>query len=345
MTYTELHRLYQLPFFDLLKQARAVHEENWPEREVQLCTLLSIKTGGCSEDCGYCAQSARYSTGLQVEKLLGRDQVMESARAAKANGSTRFCMGAAWKGVRAGTQKFDQVLDIVRDVSTLGMEVCVTLGELGEQEAVMLKDAGVTAYNHNIDTSPEHYANIVTTHSFDDRLRTIRHAQEAGMSVCCGGILGLGEGVDDRLKMLEVLSNFNPPPESVPINSLMPIKGTPMENNEQVDVFSLVRVIALTRIAIPKAKVRLSAGRYSLSKEAQALCYFAGANSIFYGDKLLTTVNPRANEDLKLLQELGLMPQAPNPAMEAPEADADRPLSPCVVEELAGSAQSCCTSC
>lgn len=344
MTYTELHRLYQLPFFDLLKQARAVHEENWPEREVQLCTLLSIKTGGCSEDCGYCAQSARYSTGLQVEKLLGRDQVMQSARAAKANGSTRFCMGAAWKGVRAGTQKFDQVLDIVRDVSTLGMEVCVTLGELGEQEAVMLKDAGVTAYNHNIDTSPEHYANIVTTHSFDDRLRTIRHAQEAGMSVCCGGILGLGEGVDDRLKMLEVLSNFNPPPESVPINSLMPIKGTPMENNEQVDVFSLVRVIALTRIAIPKAKVRLSAGRYSLSKEAQALCYFAGANSIFYGDKLLTTVNPRANEDMKLLQELGLMPQAPNPSMEAPEADADRPLSPCVVEELAGSAQSCCTS-
>lgn len=329
MTYSELHRLYQLPFFDLLKQARAVHEENWPEREVQLCTLLSIKTGGCSEDCGYCAQSARYSTGLQVEKLLGRDQVMESARAAKANGSTRFCMGAAWKGVRAGTQKFDQVLDIVRDVSTLGMEVCVTLGELSEQEAVMLKEAGVTAYNHNIDTSPEHYANIVTTHSFDDRLRTIRHAQEAGMSVCCGGILGLGEGVDDRLKMLEVLSNFNPPPESVPINSLMPIKGTPMENNEQVDVFSLVRVIALTRIAIPKAKVRLSAGRYSLSKEAQALCYFAGANSIFYGDKLLTTANPGTNEDMKLLQELGLIPQAPNPALEAPEADADRPLSPC----------------
>lgn len=345
MTYSELHRLYQLPFFDLLKQARAVHEENWPEREVQLCTLLSIKTGGCSEDCGYCAQSARYSTGLQVEKLLGRDQVMESARAAKANGSTRFCMGAAWKGVRAGTQKFDQVLDIVRDVSTLGMEVCVTLGELREQEAVMLKEAGVTAYNHNIDTSPEHYANIVTTHSFDDRLRTIRHAQEAGMSVCCGGILGLGEGVDDRLKMLEVLSNFNPPPESVPINSLMPIKGTPMENNEQVDVFSLVRVIALTRIAIPKAKVRLSAGRYSLSKEAQALCYFAGANSIFYGDKLLTTANPGANEDMKLLQELGLMPQAPNPAMHAPEVDADRPLSPCVVEELAGRAEPCSALC
>lgn len=332
MTYADLHRLYHQPFFDLLKQARSVHEENWPEREVQLCTLLSIKTGGCSEDCGYCAQSARYSTGLQTEKLMGKEDVMERARAARENGSTRFCMGAAWKGVRSGTQKFDQVLDIVRDVSTLGMEVCVTLGELGSEEARALKEAGVTAYNHNIDTSPEHYSKIVTTHTFDDRLRTIGHAQEAGMSVCCGGILGLGERTEDRLKMLEVLSNFNPPPESVPINSLMPIKGTPMENNAQVEVFDLVRMIAITRIAIPKAKVRLSAGRYSLSKEAQALCYFAGANSIFYGDKLLTTVNPRANEDLKLLEELGLLPQSPNPGMAAPVADLARPLMPCKVE-------------
>lgn len=329
MTYTELHRLYRQPFFDLLKQARAVHEEHWPEREVQLCTLLSIKTGGCSEDCGYCAQSSRYSTGLQRENLLSKETVMERAQAAKANGSTRFCMGAAWKGVRMGTQKFDQVLDIVRNVSTLGMEVCVTLGELGKEEALALKEAGVSAYNHNLDTSRDHYKNIVTTHTYDDRLRTIRHAQEAGMSVCCGGILGLGESIDDRLKMLETLSNFNPPPESVPINSLMPIKGTPMENNEPVDVFSLVRMIAVTRIAIPNAKVRLSAGRYSLSKEAQAMCYFAGANSIFYGDKLLTTVNPRANEDMKLLEELGLVAQAPNPSMTAPEVDLDRPLSPC----------------
>jgi biotin synthase len=333
MNYSDLHRIYHQPFFDLLKQARAVHEENWPEREVQLCTLLSIKTGGCSEDCGYCAQSSRYSTSVQAEKLMGRDDVMEKARAAKANGSTRFCMGAAWKGVRVGTQKFDQVLDIVRDVSTLGMEVCVTLGELGGDEAKQLKEAGVTAYNHNLDTSREHYANVVTTHTYDDRLRTIRHAQEAGMSVCCGGILGLGEGVEDRLKMLEVMSSFNPHPESVPINTLMPIKGTPMQDNEPVDVFSLVRMIATTRIAIPKAKVRLSAGRYSLSKEAQALAYFAGANSIFYGDKLLTTVNPGANEDMKLLQELGLIPQAPNPAMEAPQADAQRALSPCVPAE------------
>jgi biotin synthase len=329
MLYTELHRLYHQPLFDLLKQARAVHEEHWPEREVQLCTLLSIKTGGCSEDCGYCAQSARYSTGVQAEKLMERDAVMERARAAKDSGSTRFCMGAAWKGVRMGTAKFDQVLDIVRDVSTLGMEVCVTLGELGSEEAKALKEAGVTAYNHNIDTSREHYPNVVSTHTFDDRLRTIRHAQEAGMSVCCGGILGLGEQKEDRLQMLATLSEFNPQPESVPINMLMPIKGTPMEDNAVVDVFDLVRVIAVARIAMPKTKVRLSAGRYSLSKEAQALCYFAGANSIFYGDKLLTTKNPRANEDMCLLEELGLIPQAPNPAMDAPEADVERPLSPC----------------
>ncbi len=331
MNYPDLHRLYHQPFFDLLKQSRAVHEDNWPEREVQLCTLLSIKTGGCSEDCGYCAQSARYSTEVKAEKLMEKDAVMEKARAAKENGSTRFCMGAAWKGVRMGTPKFNQVLDIVRDVSTLGMEVCVTLGELGGDEAHALKKAGVTAYNHNIDTSPEHYPHIVTTHTFDDRLRTIRHAQEAGMSVCCGGILGLGEKTDDRVKMLEVLSSFNPQPESVPINLLMPIKGTPMEGNESVDVFDLVRMIAVARIAMPKTKVRLSAGRYSLSKEGQALCYFAGANSIFYGEKLLTTKNPGANEDMKLLQELGLIAQAPNPAMSAPEADVDRPLMPCVV--------------
>ncbi|MDB6078243.1 MAG: biotin synthase BioB [Akkermansiaceae bacterium] len=334
MHFTELQRHYELPFFELLKRARAVHEENWPEREVQLCTLLSIKTGGCSEDCGYCAQSSRYSTGLQRESLMAKETVMERARAARDNGSTRFCMGAAWKGVRMGTQKFEQIIDIVRDVSTLGMEVCVTLGELGAEEATALKDAGVTAYNHNIDTSREHYPNIVTTHTYDDRLRTIRHAQEAGMSVCSGGILGLGETIEDRLRMLETLSEFNPPPESVPINSLMPVKGTPMEGNEPVDVLSLVRMIACARIAIPQAKVRLSAGRYSLSKEAQAMCYFAGANSIFYGDKLLTTANPRANEDLALLRELGLSPQRPDREMSPPPANPDRALAPAVERDL-----------
>ena len=328
MNYADLHRIYHQPFFDLIKQARAVHEEHWTGNEVQLCTLLSIKTGGCSEDCGYCAQSARYSTGVEAEKLMEKEQVMERARAARANGSTRFCMGAAWKGVRSGTQKFDQVLDIVRDVSKLGMEVCVTLGELGADEAADLKEAGVTAYNHNIDTSPDHYPNIVSTHSFDDRLGTIRHAQDAGMSVCCGGILGLGETIEDRLKMLEVLSNFNPHPESVPINALMPMKGTPMGDNPQVDAFSLIRMIAVARIAIPRAKVRLSAGRTNLSREAQALAFFAGANSIFYGDKLLTAANPRANEDLALLRELGLSAQQPNPDLSAPAADEVRELSP-----------------
>lgn len=344
MNYADLHRIYHQPFFDLIKQARAIHEEHWTGNEIQLCTLLSIKTGGCSEDCGYCAQSARYSTGVQAEKLMAREQVVERALAARANGSTRFCMGAAWKGVRAGTQKFDQVLDIVRDVSKLGMEVCVTLGELGSDEARQLRDAGVTAYNHNIDTSPEHYPNIVSTHTFEDRLSTIRHAQDAGMSVCCGGILGLGETIEDRLRMLEVLSNFNPHPESVPINALMPMKGTPLGENPQVDSFSLVRMIAVTRIAIPRAKVRLSAGRTNLSREAQALAFFAGANSIFYGDKLLTAANPRANEDLALLRELGLTAQEPNPALEAPVADEVRPLSPCCQhEEEAAHASPCAT--
>jgi len=328
MKFADLHRIYHQPFFNLLKQARAIHEEHWTGNEVQLCTLLSIKTGGCSEDCGYCAQSARYTTGVQAEKLMDKEQVMEKARAAKASGSTRFCMGAAWKGVRVGTAKFDQVLDIVREVAPLGMEVCVTLGQLGGEEARLLKEAGVTAYNHNIDTSPEHYPNVVSTHTYDDRLSTIRHAQDAGMSVCCGGILGLGETIEDRLKMLEVLSSFNPHPESVPINALMPIKGTPMGDHAQVDSFSLIRMIAVTRIAIPSAKVRLSAGRTNMTPEAQALAYFAGANSIFYGDKLLTAANPRANEDMALLKELGLTVQEPNLEMQAPCADEVRELAP-----------------
>jgi biotin synthase len=328
VTYSELHRLYHQPFFQLLKQARALHEEHWPENEVQLCTLLSIKTGGCSEDCSYCAQSARYSSGVKAERLMEKDEIMERARAARENGSTRFCMGAAWRGVRAGTERFDKVLDIVRDVSSLGMEVCVTLGELGANEATQLKEAGVTAYNHNLDTSPEHYTKIVTTHTYEDRLRTIRHAQDAGMSVCSGGILGLGESVEDRLKMLEILSGFNPQPESVPINSLMPMPGTPLADTDAVDVFDLVRMIACTRIAIPRAKVRLSAGRTRLSREAQALAFFAGANSIFYGDKLLTAANPAIAADRALLAELDLLPQEPNPAMRSPAADAERELSP-----------------
>ncbi len=343
MKYAELNNLYQLPFFDLLQKARQVHEQHWPKREIQLCTLLSIKTGGCSEDCSYCAQSARYKTEVERESLMGREAVLVRARMAKENGSTRFCMGAAWKGVRGGTEKFERVLEIVRDVAALDMEVCVTLGELGANEAAALREAGVTAYNHNIDTSPEHYPNIVTSHTFEDRLRTIRHAQDAGMSVCCGGILGLGESLQDRLRMLEVLASFNPPPESVPINALMPMKGTPLADNPPVDIFDLARMIALSRIAIPKAKVRLSAGRTHLSREGQALCFFAGANSIFYGEKLLTADNPQCRQDLELIRSLGLSPQAPDPSLMPPPMDSSRQSSP-APDVACGHGHACKTS-
>ncbi len=329
MTLSELQALHDLPFFELLKRAREVHERSFPEGAIQLCTLLSIKTGGCSEDCAYCTQSARYETDLKNERLLSRETVMESARAARANGSTRFCMGAAWRGVRGGTERFNQVVDIVKEVSSLGMEVCVTLGELGPNEAVELKEAGVTAYNHNLDTSPEHYPNIVTSHTYEDRLRTIRNVQDAGMSVCCGGILGISETITDRLRMLEVISSFNPQPESVPINSLMPMPGTPLADNPQVEPFDLVRMIACARIAVPGAKVRLSAGRTRLSDETQALCFLAGANSIFYGDKLLTADNPEAGKDRDLLRKLGLKTLEPNPSLEAPATDKALPSSPC----------------
>jgi biotin synthase len=311
MTFAELKSIYETPFFDLITRARAVYLEHWRGDEMQLCTLLSIKTGGCSEDCGYCAQSARYSTGVQAERLMKTDEVMEVARRARGNGSTRFCMGAAWKGVRDGDPRFEQVLETIREVSKLGMEVCVTLGQLSLPEARKLKEAGVTAYNHNIDTSPEHYPNIVTTHTFQDRLNTISAVQQAGMDVCCGGIIGMGETIDDRLRMLEVLANFDPAPESVPINCLMAMPGTPLEDQPPVDVFELVRLIATTRIALPEAKIRLSAGRTRISREGQALCFFAGANSVFYGDKLLTAKNPGADADRELFAELDLVPLAP----------------------------------
>jgi biotin synthase len=314
MKLAELRALYDQPFFDLIQQGRDVYLEHWKNGEVQLCTLLSIKTGGCSEDCGYCAQSARYKTDVQAERLMSTEAVLEVAHRARENGSTRFCMGAAWRGVRDGDAKFEQVLGTIREVSKLGMEVCVTLGQLSLVEARKLKDAGVTAYNHNIDTSPEFYPEIVSTHTFADRLNTIEAVQQAGMDVCCGGILGLGETVADRLSMLEVLTNFDPAPESVPINCLMAMPGTPLEDQPPVDIFELVRLIATTRIALPKAKVRLSAGRTRLSREAQALCFFAGANSIFYGDKLLTAANPGVDEDQQLLAELDLVPQAPRAA-------------------------------
>src|SRR5213080_3465445 len=311
MKFAELSALYHQPLFDLISQSRAVHLRHWRGEEVQRCTLLSIKTGGCGEDCAYCAQSAHYSTGVEREDLLSHEVVMAVARRARSQGATRFCMGAAWRGVHDGSGKFERVLEIVREVSHLGMEVCVTLGEIGPAEARKLKTAGVTAYNHNIDTSPEFYPEIVSTHTFQNRLDTIAAVQASGMSVCCGGIIGMGESETDRLRMLEVLTNFDPPPESVPINCLMAMPGTPLEAQPPVDVFELVRLIATTRIALPKAKVRLSAGRTRLSREAQAWCFFAGANSIFYGDKLLTADNPGVDEDQQLLADLDLRPQQP----------------------------------
>jgi biotin synthase len=306
MKFGELQALYHQPLFDLISQSRAVHLQHWRGEEVQRCSLLSIKTGGCSEDCAYCAQSARYSTGIEREDLLSLEDVMAAAQRARSQGATRFCMGAAWRGVRDGSEKFARVLEIVREVSRLGMEVCVTLGEIGSVEACKLKAAGVTAYNHNLDTSPEFYPEIVSTHTFQDRLDTIAAVQESGMSVCCGGIIGMGETETDRLRMLEVLSNFDPVPESVPINCLMAMPGTPLADQPPVDIFELVRLIAVTRMALPKARVRLAAGRTRLSREGQALCFFAGANSIFYGDKLLTAKNPAADVDVILLRELGL---------------------------------------
>ncbi len=306
MTFDQLSALYHQPLFDLISQSRAVHLEHWRGAEVQRCSLLSIKTGGCSEDCAYCAQSAHYSTGVEREELLSLENILAAAKRARSQGATRFCMGAAWRGVRDGSEKFERVLGIVREVSRLGMEVCVTLGEIGPVEARKLKAAGVTAYNHNIDTSPEFYPEIVSTHTFQDRLDTIAAVQKSGMSVCCGGIIGMGESEADRLRMLEVLSNFDPSPESVPINCLMAMAGTPLADQPPVDIFELVRLIAATRIALPKARVRLAAGRTRISREGQALCFFAGANSIFYGNKLLTAKNPAADVDAALLRELGL---------------------------------------
>ncbi len=317
MDFAALKRLYDQPLFDLISQSRASHLQHWRGEQVQRCSLLSIKTGGCSEDCVYCAQSAHYSTGLERENLMPVDEIMTAAKRARAQGATRFCMGAAWRGVREGTPKFEQVIETIREVSQLGMEVCVTLGQIGPNEARRLKEAGVTAYNHNIDTSPEFYPEIVSTHTFADRLATIAAVQESGMSVCSGGIVGMGESPNDRLRMLEVLSNLEPAPESVPINCLMAMPGTPLAEQPPVDIFELVRLIAVTRLALPRARVRLAAGRTRLSREGQALCFFAGANSIFYGDKLLTAANPAVDADVELLRELGLAIE-PNETAGAP---------------------------
>ena len=302
---TDLKALYALPLPDLIFRAAQVHRAHHDIRDIQRCALLSIKTGGCPEDCGYCSQSSRYQTGVTREPLLSLEEVAERAAQAKRLGATRFCMGAAWRGPHDGPQ-FDRVLDMIRVVRGLGMEACVTLGMLTDDQARRLHDAGLTAYNHNLDTSRRHYPSIVSTHTYDDRLQTIRAVQRAGISVCCGGILGMGETEEDRLELLAELADLNPPPESIPINCLVPIAGTPLADSPPVDSLQLVRLIATTRIAFPPARVRLSAGRTRMSRELQVLCFLAGANSIFFGEKLLTTPNPDASEDAELFQAMGL---------------------------------------
>jgi biotin synthase len=304
-TLAELRAVYDLPLPDLLFRAMQVHRSHHDPADVQRCALLSIKTGGCPEDCGYCSQSAHYKTGVKVEPLMTVDAVKERAKRAQALGATRFCMGAAWREVKDGPQ-FESVLEMVRIVRGLDMEACVTLGMLTDEQARRLAEAGLTAYNHNLDTSRRHYQNIVTTRTYDDRLRTLRAVQQAGIAVCCGGILGMEETEEDRLLFLTELAVLDPPPESIPINCLMPIAGTPLENAAPVDAIQLVRLIATTRIAFPAARVRLSAGRDRMSRELQVLCFLAGANSIFFGEKLLTAPNPSATDDAALFRAMGL---------------------------------------
>jgi biotin synthase len=304
-TIAELAAVYHLLLPELILRAATVHRANHDYRDIQRCALLSIKTGGCPEDCGYCAQSAHFQTGVPATPLLSVDEVKERARRAKELGATRFCMGAAWRNAKDGPA-FDQILEMVSAVRALDMEACVTLGMLTDEQARKLRTAGLTAYNHNLDTSRRHYNNIVTTRTYQDRLETLRSVQRAGISLCCGGILGMGESEEDRLALLAELAALDPPPESIPINTLVPIAGTPLENAEPVDSIQLVRLIATTRIAFPKARVRLSAGRDKMSRELQVLCFLAGANSIFFGEKLLTAPNPAAEEDAELFRAMGL---------------------------------------
>jgi biotin synthase len=307
-TLEEIKAIYDTSLLDLVFRAAAVHRQYNETGEVQVCTLLSIKTGGCPEDCAYCPQAARYNTGVGVQALMKKEEVMEYAAKARAAGSTRFCMGAAWREVR-DNKDFDRVLDMVRGVNEMGMEVCCTLGMLSEQQATRLAEAGLYAYNHNLDTSPEYYGEIISTRTFDDRLRTLEHVRKAGVTVCCGGIIGLGETPEDRIAMLHTLSTLPQHPESVPINALVRVKGTPLEHNPKVDCWDMIRMIATARILMPATMVRLSAGRAEMSQAEQALCFLAGANSIFAGEKLLTTPNPTFEEDQQMFDLLGLKPR------------------------------------
>lgn len=305
-TTAEIEQLLNAPLLDLVYQAQTVHRQ-FQDDTVQLASLLSIKTGGCPEDCGYCPQSAHYAkeTGVAKENLMNVTDVLSKARTARAAGASRFCMGAAWREVRDG-KEFDNVVEMVRGVRDMGMEACVTLGMLKPHQAQRLAEAGLTAYNHNLDTGPEFYNQIISTRCYEDRLETLKHVRDAGITVCCGGIIGMGEKNHDRASMLQVLATMTPHPESVPINALVAVKGTPLEKQQKIDPLELVRMCAVARITMPHARVRLSAGRAELSNEAQALCFMAGANSIFYGEKLLTTSNNDAAEDRKMIEALGL---------------------------------------
>ncbi|ATB36395.1 biotin synthase [Cystobacter fuscus] len=310
-TLPEVRALYALPLLELIHKAQTVHRAVFQDNKVQLCSLLSIKTGGCPEDCGYCPQAARHHTGVKAEKLMPVEAVLASAAQARAAGATRFCMGAAWREVKDGPQ-FDSVLEMVKGVKALGMEACATLGMLSESQAVRLREAGLSAYNHNLDTSAEHYEDIITTRTYDDRLRTLERVRRAGISVCSGGIIGLGESVEDRCGLLLTLANQEVHPESVPINALVAVKGTPLENQKPVESVEMVRTIATARLLMPLSMVRLSAGRKQMNEEAQLLCMLAGANSIFFGDKLLTTGNPEYAQDMALLEKAGIRPLEPD---------------------------------
>jgi biotin synthase len=301
----EIREIYSQPFPDLIFSAQKIHRENFNPGEVQRSTLLSIKTGGCPENCKYCPQSAHYETTVDAHGLLKTADILLHAEKAKDSGSTRFCMGAAWREVKDGKQ-FDKVIEIVEEVSALGLEVCCTMGMLTEDQASRLKNAGCHAYNHNLDTSPEFYESIITTRTYADRIQTLKNVRKAGLTVCCGGILGMGESIEDRWGLLEQLATQDPHPESVPINMLVRVEGTPLSDQDAVDPFDFVRTIATARIIMPKSYVRLSAGRASMSEEMQALCFVAGANSMFAGDKLLTTPNPAVDDDVRLVQKLGM---------------------------------------
>ena len=336
-TREEVQGLFDLPFNDLLFRAQTLHREHHVPNTVQLSTLLSIKTGACPEDCAYCPQSVRFETGLKKEPLMDVDAVVEAAREAKANGATRFCMGAAWRSPK--DRDLPKVEAMVREVKSLGLETCLTLGMLKEHQAERLADAGLDYYNHNLDTSPEYYGKIISTRTYEDRLDTLANVRKAGVKVCCGGIVGMGEGPQDRAELLRQLANMDEHPESVPINNLVQVEGTPLHGGDALDPLDFVRSIAVARVLMPKSSVRLSAGRTEMSDELQALCFFAGANSIFYGEKLLTTHNPQNARDRALLARLGMQVEGAAAAQEAVANDA---CCPPPVAEARGMQASCC---